>query len=133
MYTHKYVPYIFLYLFVLRLLLIFFFFFFNDTATTEIYTLSLHDALPISYAEPCQLPPRCIPSVLLSFASAQRVQAQLFGQALLGEGFFRENQGHTVGSFFVLRMVEHRELHDLFEFFDQLYHRLTPQAACAFL
>src|SRR2546430_13683028 len=26
---------------------IFFFFFFNDTATTEIYTLSLHDALPI--------------------------------------------------------------------------------------
>src|SRR5256885_10637131 len=27
--------------------LVFFFFFFNDTATTEIYTLSLHDALPI--------------------------------------------------------------------------------------
>src|SRR5258707_9417061 len=27
--------------------LTFFFFFFNDTATTEIYTLSLHDALPI--------------------------------------------------------------------------------------
>src|SRR2546429_1766850 len=26
-----------------------FFFFFNDTATTEIYTLSLHDALPIYY------------------------------------------------------------------------------------
>src|SRR3712207_8207850 len=26
------------------------FFFFNDTATTEIYTLSLHDALPISVA-----------------------------------------------------------------------------------
>src|SRR3712207_8034572 len=28
-------------------MLSFFFFFFNDTATTEIYTLSLHDALPI--------------------------------------------------------------------------------------
>src|SRR5437868_10795803 len=28
----------------------FFFFFFNDTATTEIYTLSLHDALPICRA-----------------------------------------------------------------------------------
>src|SRR2546425_13130330 len=28
------------------------FFFFNDTATTEIYTLSLHDALPISRALP---------------------------------------------------------------------------------
>src|SRR2546430_13386808 len=31
-----------------RPLCTFFFFFFNDTATTEIYTLSLHDALPIS-------------------------------------------------------------------------------------
>src|SRR5256885_14717218 len=29
------------------LLIFFLFFFFNDTATTEIYTLSLHDALPI--------------------------------------------------------------------------------------
>src|SRR5689334_25306550 len=28
-------------------ILVFLFFFFNDTATTEIYTLSLHDALPI--------------------------------------------------------------------------------------
>src|SRR5437588_4595489 len=28
------------------------FFFFNDTATTEIYTLSLHDALPISRRRP---------------------------------------------------------------------------------
>src|SRR6201999_4673329 len=34
----------------------FFFFFFNDTATTEIYTLSLHDALPISFLnQPGQL------------------------------------------------------------------------------
>src|SRR5438045_5937013 len=31
--------------------IIFFLFFFNDTATTEIYTLSLHDALPI-YEQP---------------------------------------------------------------------------------
>src|SRR5258708_37691885 len=30
------------------LILVSLFFFFNDTATTEIYTLSLHDALPIS-------------------------------------------------------------------------------------
>src|SRR5256885_14012294 len=35
-------------LFITSLLCLFFFFFFNDTATTEIYTLSLHDALPIS-------------------------------------------------------------------------------------
>src|SRR5256885_6306751 len=33
---------------MLRCIVCFFFFFFNDTATTEIYTLSLHDALPIS-------------------------------------------------------------------------------------
>src|SRR5688572_31492851 len=41
--------------FILVTLLLFFFFcfffFFNDTATTEIYTLSLHDALPISRAK----------------------------------------------------------------------------------
>src|SRR5438034_11461459 len=34
-------------LLLLSLIALFFFFFFNDTATTEIYTLSLHDALPI--------------------------------------------------------------------------------------
>src|SRR5260370_38002862 len=35
-----------------------FFFFFNDTATTEIYTLSLHDALPIcASAAPSRDPP----------------------------------------------------------------------------
>src|SRR6266545_8208891 len=33
------------------------FFFFNDTATTEIYTLSLHDALPISSTN-CGTPTR---------------------------------------------------------------------------
>src|SRR2546430_10268663 len=33
----------------------FFFFFFNDTATTEIYTLSLHDALPISCCGPATI------------------------------------------------------------------------------
>src|SRR5256886_3293265 len=38
--------------------LYYFFFFFNDTATTEIYTLSLHDALPI-----------CVPAVDLVFGS----------------------------------------------------------------
>src|SRR5258708_31148077 len=43
-------------------------FFFNDTATTEIYTLSLHDALPISHvASEVECPAfRCVP--LLGFA-----------------------------------------------------------------
>src|SRR2546430_16434158 len=35
-------------------------FFFNDTATTEIYTLSLHDALPISRTD-CRPRPRAAP------------------------------------------------------------------------
>src|SRR6266487_5133883 len=40
------------------------FFFFNDTATTEIYTLSLHDALPISSFSPTsnEMPGDCSPS-----------------------------------------------------------------------
>src|SRR5258708_18288013 len=39
------------------------YFFFNDTATTEIYTLSLHDALPISWlvAEPTTISPVLTP------------------------------------------------------------------------
>ena len=40
---------------------VFFFFFFNDTATTEIYTLSLHDALPIFI---CMVPFRQVPVIL---------------------------------------------------------------------
>src|SRR5690349_25084971 len=39
-----------MYRLVILLPLLFTFFFFNDTATTEIYTLSLHDALPILLA-----------------------------------------------------------------------------------
>src|SRR5476651_2796567 len=45
-----------------RLLCSFYFFFFNDTATTEIYTLSLHDALPISLGcAVCRLQPLHLP------------------------------------------------------------------------
>src|SRR5256885_17162094 len=40
---------------LIRLPRFFFFFFFNDTATTEIYTLSLHDALPIFHLELVEL------------------------------------------------------------------------------
>src|SRR3989441_8651356 len=58
-----------------HILLVFFFFFFNDTATTEIYTLSLHDALPISSSR-CRA--RCArggcgrPRVLLSVEELER-------------------------------------------------------------
>src|ERR1022692_565472 len=43
------------------LLLFSFFFFFNDTATTEIYTLSLHDALPIWARASCSETSSTIP------------------------------------------------------------------------
>src|SRR5688572_32806221 len=44
-------------------------FFFNDTATTEIYTLSLHDALPISPAFWITLRPRRPPLVAAAIVS----------------------------------------------------------------
>src|SRR5256712_13650301 len=44
------------YIITISYLLSFFFFFFNDTATTEIYTLSLHDALPNSDGCVCNPP-----------------------------------------------------------------------------
>src|SRR2546430_12453574 len=46
-----------------------FFFFFNDTATTEIYTLSLHDALPISVPMPWAAPPKIWPSTTIGLTS----------------------------------------------------------------
>src|SRR5438034_11536355 len=45
--------------FILLLLMLFSLFFFNDTATTEIYTLSLHDALPIYLAHDAGDVDRC--------------------------------------------------------------------------
>src|SRR6266540_3791840 len=46
-----------------------FFFFFNDTATTEIYTLSLHDALPICSWAPKPSPVPSVPSPMIIPAS----------------------------------------------------------------
>src|SRR2546430_12927495 len=53
-------------------LLVVFFFFFNDTATTEIYTLSLHDALPI-----CALLGAC--------AVATRAHVEVWAAAMRGD------------------------------------------------
>src|SRR6266700_1343496 len=51
----------------------YFFFFFNDTATTEIYTLSLHDALPIC---PCIPPPGPSPRAPCTGRSRSRRRAR---------------------------------------------------------
>ena len=51
--TSLYLSYYFFYfIFFFFYLFFYLFFFFNDTATTEIYTLSLHDALPIFSPQP---------------------------------------------------------------------------------
>src|SRR3712207_8283180 len=49
------------------------FFFFNDTATTEIYTLSLHDALPIYKLD--KIGPAAVAELLVSEAGATPEQA----------------------------------------------------------
>src|SRR5258707_14892835 len=53
-------------------------FFFNDTATTEIYTLSLHDALPIlpSWLTPITAPTSPRSTVISWFAAGSRVANQ---------------------------------------------------------
>src|SRR5260221_14781099 len=48
-------------------------FFFNDTATTEIYTLSLHDALPICLARGRRRLTRLLPSMALTSRSEERL------------------------------------------------------------
>src|SRR5229473_8570933 len=52
---------------------IFLFFFFNDTATTEIYTLSLHDALPISITSESTL--ERVPSTICGVMSTPTIPA----------------------------------------------------------
>src|SRR6266478_4858522 len=55
-----------------QLIVFCFFFFFNDPATTEIYTLSLHDALPISVIISALRPRWCLAGGCLAADSAAR-------------------------------------------------------------
>src|SRR5256885_15221459 len=77
------------------------FFFFNDTATTEIYTLSLHDALPISY-------PQWVKDLMESHLvkEAPRFSKYAHGVAVLFETYVdrkstRLNSSHLVISYAV--------------------------------
>src|SRR5260221_13452854 len=80
-YICHFVPYIF-----------FFFFFFNDTATTEIYTLSLHDALPIYVV----IPRNCL--VVFTGVSGSGKSSLAFGTDRKST---RLNSSHTVISYAV--------------------------------
>src|SRR2546430_17674834 len=68
-----------------------FFFFFNDTATTEIYTLSLHDALPIFYFPPVVINGRRLGDgglrAVLALEGARSIPADLVVAAHGGPGF----------------------------------------------
>src|SRR5438876_3010715 len=69
--------------FFIYLILSFFFFFFNDTATTEIYTLSLHDALPIFQGSNVPNPDEAVPS-FVSGAMAKAGKGLLEGTLQAG-------------------------------------------------
>src|SRR5256885_6240408 len=80
-----------------------FFFFFNDTATTEIYTLSLHDALPISRC--CHRgSPLGTMSLRLKIPNGGLLQPSLCGELLLSKTdrkSTRLNSSHLVISYAV--------------------------------
>src|SRR2546427_7312291 len=69
----------------------FFLFFFNDTATTEIYTLSLHDALPISPGS-ASAP---VSSTTGSIASARSTSTTPGCPATTGSSTTRRSEEHT--------------------------------------
>src|SRR3712207_8118232 len=70
-----------------------FVFFFNDTATTEIYTLSLHDALPISLA---QLPGYAVAAWLIEAWGRRPTLATFLLGSAVGAALFASRSGeHT--------------------------------------
>src|SRR2546422_459786 len=72
----------------------FFFFFFNDTATTEIYTLSLHDALPILFVGQALLTVRPRRS-LVSSSFAREYPHVRVPRYPLGPAGSRRSEEHT--------------------------------------
>src|SRR5256885_14621155 len=90
----------YIFFFAIRRSLIFIFFFFNDTATTEIYTLSLHDALPICVDGLLQ---RIQLDRLVSLLGCQGPNFHLYPAGQLGEDrkSTRLNSSHLVISYAV--------------------------------
>src|SRR5258708_31664299 len=78
-------------------LLLFFFFFFNDTATTEIYTLSLHDALPI-WCQPRSIRAKAPCPAQPAWTS---VEASARGSTTIDRKSTRLNSSHQIISYAV--------------------------------
>src|SRR3712207_7099790 len=72
-------------------------FFFNDTATTEIYTLSLHDALPICplRGEAASVGPAIAASVGLQSESCHRVPGRLLAGGRTAKTAVARSEEHT--------------------------------------
>src|SRR2546421_12697149 len=82
-----------------------FFFFFNDTATTEIYTLSLHDALPI-YSFYATYAAKCLSE------DARSVQRQAFAGLLWRDRkSTRLNSSHDQISYAVFCLKKKKKVH----------------------
>src|SRR5260221_10015072 len=83
----------------------FLFFFFNDTATTEIYTLSLHDALPICTTTRPSAPSRAMTGPRNSRASAS--------VRMPDRKSTRLNSSHTVISYAVFCLKKKKKTHPI--------------------
>src|SRR2546430_9016379 len=99
---------------------LFFFFFFNDTATTEIYTLSLHDALPISAAAGTPRPRRGGPRSAPAPAAPRRwcagPSSRARGAASRGRAdrkSTRLNSSHSQISYAVFCLKKKKKQHQL--------------------
>src|SRR3712207_8268391 len=87
-----------------------FFFFFNDTATTEIYTLSLHDALPIS---PSQMRKRRM-SARAELRTAMAKIRQRIGSSRRDRKSTRLNSSHANISYAVFCLKKKKNTHTIY-------------------
>src|SRR5256885_11958062 len=102
------------------------FFFFNDTATTEIYTLSLHDALPISIHSPLSAMPRtrsCTISGCSVINSSRTTSTH--DELITDRKSTRLNSSHLVISYAVF-CLKKKKNHDLIS-----HTSVAPDVYCA--
>src|SRR5258708_8722748 len=103
-----------------------FLFFFNDTATTEIYTLSLHDALPISSLSPSGNLRNVVPARL---SSVSQPSSSL--HCLRDRKSTRLNSSHQIISYAVFCLKKKKTITDTFPSTYPLPQPLHPPHACA--
>src|SRR5208337_5650738 len=95
-----------------------FFFFFNDTATTEIYTLSLHDALPISCSLTRTSAPilsslsRMVPQVASANTRSEEHTSELQSPKYLVCRLLLEKKNERLGEFADRRLAQHQPCKD---------------------